>query len=149
MTDMAKIQWQPYARYRANLETLTTIDWMMEVFPYSTAQVALLIMERNPVVQELRSKYEAGLLTDETLEAFVDKTAEAFKTGYSFDYADAWIAVLWIVRDRPGKFPDEFISYLAEKRCAELSVVCRAAKTILRDRLSSGVQAAPVVFPES
>lgn len=140
MAGVTKIEWRPHPRYRANLETLTTLEWAVEIGIYSTARVALMIIERNPVVKELRAKYQAGLLTDEQLEAFVDKTAEAFKTNYHFEYTDAWLAVLWIVRDSPGKFPDELVSFLADKRYAELSIVCRAATIILKERLSSGVQ---------
>lgn len=134
MDDPPQIEWRPYPRYASSLETLTTIDWCASLPVASSGNFLYRFVGRDPVVQMLRERYVAGTLTDDQLEEFVDRTAEAIKTGYHFEYSDAWVAVCWIVHDSDSRFAREFIDVLSESNSAELITVRHAAREARRRR---------------
>lgn len=128
--EVTKIQWRAHPRYRASLKTLTEIEWDVELGVWSTPRTLYHLVQRDPIVQVLRERYQKGMLTDAQIEAFVEETSKDIKTGYSFEHQTAWAALLWIMQGSESDFAQEFTGVLAKNKSAELMHVARVAREV-------------------
>jgi len=92
------------------------------------------ILDRSPVVEELRQSLQSEAVADEEVRAFVNGLLRTFRPGVLFAYDLVLAAIAVALCRRRTRFASEYISDLAQLKSSELRRAVAIARLVRRNR---------------
>jgi hypothetical protein len=116
------------------LETIRSPDFLARLGYEPPADVMRLALKRTPEMKLFQQQYRAGEITDDMLQAYVDRLMADFRRGEKFRF-DATLAFLAVaVESVISPFANRFLEALGSVRLVEMPLSPRVARTVLENR---------------